>query len=793
MGFGKPFAFGQAIQLILDEANLNYFRLSNGTLHTIAQDTDWYYLAGTTDGVYPIVSPKVAAYNLNSNSYVDIYNGKSGFSTVSNSGGPNASAVYSGNYGFFGGNFTTYSGAQCLRLAKVNLTDGSLDPTFHATVSGFSSGANPRPLALVSGVLYVSVGTSGTVTYNGTTVTGHLLSINATNGSLINSPTLAGFTPSSSVVNDVVTSCVASSGYLYVGGSFIAYKGVGVSGVAKINLSTGNLDGTFAPSRFSNGTVFLNLIGNDLYASGNFASFSGTSTNFCRLNATTGARDATFTLTTAAFNTGPQAIVEDGTDLICGGLFTTYSGIQVGGFARINKTTKALAPGWATSGTTGGNLSIGGFIPISGSYLAFMHNQGRYLNQPSPGIAIVNKSNGALVKGIYPSLGFTTITTTSNMQPALGADDYANPTKFYYQHNGHAVGGTQREGLFKIRKSNLTLDNSFNTVSGHGYLSDGSTLPTNRIAVDSNYVYSYAGSAQTYSGLAIPNLVKLDKNTGAIQSFPLMNPSGTFGNMVLTDTYLYVLGSSNLTFSGIAQNYIYRIHLASGVVDPSFTGFSGGVPSINGLTVGNGNVYLSGQFNGTIYRGTTWSGTQGRILKISEATGDLDLTFNTGQSGVAFSGGFGMYHLRVDGNSLYVGGNINSFNGQTANVQKLAKFSAISGTLDPNFITGSGFNNNVYKTIIDGQYMYVGGIFTSFDGNTNYKGIVKLDKDTGALVSGFNASGSMTNVGIYDMTLTSGGNIFAVGNIREAIVSGSPYLFANSILIDKNTGEVLVP
>ena len=92
--------------------------------------------------------------------------------------------------------------------------------------------------------------------------------------------------------------------------------------------------------------------------------------------------------------------------------------------------------------------------------------------------------------------------------------------------------------------------------------------------------------------------------------------------------------------------------------------------------------------------------------------GKSDATFNTyddGVSGDGFDGNVRTVNLQSDG-KLIVGGEFLNFIGAAT-----PKFCRLlpEGSKDPSFITGSGFNGNVYCSLIqpDGKII-IGGIFT---------------------------------------------------------------------------------
>src|SRR5690606_27482789 len=85
-------------------------------------------------------------------------------------------------------------------------------------------------------------------------------------------------------------------------------------------------------------------------------------------------------------------------------------------------------------------------------------------------------------------------------------------------------------------------------------------------------------------------------------------------------------------------------------------------------------------------------------------------------------------------------------------IVKLASDFTIDGIFETNI--GSGFNNIVRTLHIKNGYLYVGGSFTSFNGDSTCQRIVKLDLD-GNLISNFNYGSTFNN---HDSKILVGGD-----------------------------------
>lgn len=66
----------------------------------------------------------------------------------------------------------------------------------------------------------------------------------------------------------------------------------------------------------------------------------------------------------------------------------------------------------------------------------------------------------------------------------------------------------------------------------------------------------------------------------------------------------------------------------------------------------------------------------------------------------------------------------------------MVKYNLQTWSLDPVFDGGTGFNGFVNSVIVVGNYIYVGGTFTSYNGQPAQR-LAKIHKDTGVLDAGF--------------------------------------------------------
>lgn len=203
------------------------------------------------------------------------------------------------------------------------------------------------------------------------------------------------------------------------------------------------------------------------------------------------------------------------------------------------------------------------------------------------------------------------------------------------------------------------------------------------------------------------------------------------------------------SYSGINQNYICRLN-TDGTLDTSFAvgvGFNSFVTNV-GLQ-SDGKIICVGYF--TSYNGNFCN----RICRLN-SDGTFDNTFTTG-SGLSAAA----FELKIlSDDSILICGGFSSYNGTSANrIIKLLP----TGVIDASFVYGSGFNNTTNRLDIDNDgNVYVIGSFTTYDGTTVPKYIVKLDK-YGSVDSTFSS-----NLGAG--FTTGGPTIIKIGNYNEIYV-----------------------
>jgi uncharacterized delta-60 repeat protein len=311
------------------------------------------------------------------------------------------------------GYYTSYSGVAANRIIRLN-TDFSIDDTF-VYGTGFNGEATAVAIQPDGKIL---VGGNFTQ-YNGT-ARNRIVRLN-TDGSL---DTTFGI---GSGFNQTVWSIVLQpDGKILCGGEFTLYSGSSRSKVVRLN-TNGSIDTTFV-DRTINRTVYSIALQSDnkVLVGGIFSSISGlTCGGIARLN-TGGTIDNTFQLSgfTTSSTLGLYGLAVDPSGkIICGGNFTTYSGVSVGNdIARLNTDGTYDSTFDVGSGITGGTRFVIDVIPTNGKYFV---------------TGVFDNYNGSSVGSLMRLNDDGSLDTTFNTGTGVGYDSNAFSAPGYVQSDGN--------------------------------------------------------------------------------------------------------------------------------------------------------------------------------------------------------------------------------------------------------------------------------------------------------------------------------------------------------------------
>ena len=251
--------------------------------------------------------------------------------------------------------------------------------------------------------------------------------------------------------------------------------------------------------------------------------------------------------------------------------------------------------------------------------------------------------------------------------------------------------------------------------------------------------------------------------------------------------------AASLTFtaSGGSGGFTYSVVSGAGTIDSSTGVYTASAPRAVGSTtvvmvtdssnasvtatithiatnLVNGTVNAIAKDASSIYVGGTFTAANSAqakgLMSVNGTTGEiLDYAIAAG-----FPSGSTIKNVVASGDFIYVGGTFTSYRGTT--VQNLAKINYTTGALDTTFTQTTGPNNTVHSLVLNGSSLYIGGSFNGYravSGN-NYKYVLKLDTTTGNLDTAF-----VPTFGTYS------GNVYALHIAHSLLYVGGDFAGSN--------------
>ena len=675
----------------------------NFAVRTLAIDGTGLYVGGDFTLYKSVNRQRVAKVNLTSAALDTTFDSASGFdSQVS-------ALVLDTGVLYVSGGFTTYKSTSRLNLAKINSSNASLDATFNSTT--VFPAARPSNIILDGNGNLIGLGSFRFI--NSTTRT-NLAEINGTTGALDTTfDTTTGFV--ATAINAIE---IDSAGDLFVGGVMTSYKSNSIRNIAKINPTTAafisafnsNLDGP-------NGAVNTMLASSGaLFVGGSFtgAGSGGSLTvNFIvKMSATSAAVDTAFGLGDLTVNPGFTSTVRaiildrDNTSLLVVGDFNGYRSKTNTSLAKINATTPVFDSTFDTlSGFTGTGIrsiemdDLGTSIFVGGNFTA-------YKGTNRERIAKINANTAALD---------TTFNTASGLSGPLNCitlDGSGNPIIGGLFNSSKLI---SRGNISRLSTANAAVSTSF-----VGSVESAINPRVNAMVIDTAGNLYVGGEFTDYNGLGAQSLTKINPTTGAmITAFNTMSgfPTSAVNTLAIDATGLYVGGNFN-TYKSTTQQRIVKVNTIDASIISAFSSASGFDLQVTHMVLdGSGNIYVGGDF-GT-YKGVT----RRRIAKINSTTAALDTTFLAGVV-IGGSGTIGGLNntvrallIGLDGH-LIVGGSFTSYNAISA--QGLIKINTTTGARINSFNTEFGIAGGgpaVFAIAQDTNgKIFVFGDFTTYKG-----------------------------------------------------------------------------
>ena len=587
-----------------------------------------------------------------------------------------------------GGSFTSFNGANAVRLVRIN-SDGSIDTTFNTT-----SGAS-------SGIIYsISLQTDGNLIIGGSFTKYNDVNANRVARILPNGNLDSTFAIGSGAGSLVEEVHIQQDGKIILGGSFTSFNGTTCGRIIRLN-NNGTVDATFVQGTGFNDNISALTTQTDgkILVGGSFISFNGVTANgIIRLNPD-GSIDNSF-ISGSGFSNGAVEIIKisaAGTIMIGGSFTGSYNGTDVNRVVLLD-TFGVINPGFDIgSGPSTGTVNalaedLANSWYIGGSFTVFdSQTQGRLARIDGAGTL----DFGYLTAGVgFDNSVLKVIALSDNKTMAFG-----NFTKF---------NGTICNRVTRLSEDGI-LDSSFNNAATGA----NNSIKTAILQPDGKVVI--AGVFTNYNGVVRNRIARIQANGQIDAAFTI----GTgFNNQVYAlalqpDGKIIVAGNFT-SYNGVLMNRIVRL-LPDGTLDSGFLIGSGADAIVDCILLQpDGKIVLGGQFS--LFNGISHN----RMVRLNP-NGSIDSGFSIG---AGFDKNVYSIALQSD-NKLIVGGSFTSYKGVSA--KRLLRLN-IDGTLDTTFSTGLGFSNGEVRAIVvqPDDRLLIGGTFSGTYNGTAVKRMVRL-------------------------------------------------------------------
>lgn len=576
-----------------------------------------------------------------------------------------------------GGNFTSFNGESCSRIARLN-DDGSLDDTFPSAtgVNGYVG-----DIEIVDENSFLVAGDF--TQFDGQTVN-RIIRVN-TDGTLD-----AAFSSNLGTGPNAVvyTAHVTADNDILIGGNFLT-----LNGLSNIRIARLTADGT-PDLDFNSGTGCDDIVhaietdnSGNIFAFGHFESYDGDAIFSVVKILPSGERDITFNVPIGptSSNNVSGGILSYNNNPIAHGYFTTYNNepfeyiVQLGQTGAIDLSF-ANATGFNSGQVYKLKQLPDGRIAVAGYF-------NNYNGETMYGLVIINPDGSRdltfnIGTGILPITGFVKAIEVMPAGDLLVGGNFTS------------IDGISITNFARISSDGI-VDNTINPNPNGGI---------NAILIDSNNDILVGGNFTTIDGQSEAYLAKMNQ-FGVLYNF--WNGNGNPNSYVTAMAWMLdgtiLLGGEFTTYGGTTRNRIAHI-ATNGNLLTDFAG-TGFIANINDILVQpDGKVVVGG--NCVSYQGTN---VNNPVRLTSD--GLLDSGFNVG---LGAEGTIPTVHsMCFDGSKIIAVGEFTTYNGIAAN--RVVRINP-DGSHDASFNTTIGANNAVTASakLQDGRIL-IGGLFTEYD------------------------------------------------------------------------------
>jgi uncharacterized delta-60 repeat protein len=546
-----------------------------------------------------------------------------------------------------------------------------------------------------------------------------------------------------------------SDGRLVIGGFFTHVNGLPRHHIARLN-ANGTLDTSFNASNGFDGTVHALAVqpaDGKIIAAGEFSVYGASAApgKIARISADGATLDAGFAAAVGAGFNGPVyalALHTDGT-IYAGGGFTLFGAESAPRLARLEATGSFKALSGLGSGFNNYVYTLAvlsdGRIYAGGHFTAVGPTAANSVARLSDTGALDTAFNANLGAGFNGAVNSLAVDSSGNL--IAGGN--------FYAFNNTNSGCLVRLTSTGTRASGFPAGNGGvnGVVFAVGVLADGDVLAV--------------GDFTTVSGVPRLNSVRLnsDGTLDPAQVTRWGKPDGRVTSIIpAPDNKWLVAGRFDRVNGALVKNII-RLN-ADGSNDPTY--YTAGGPTygtVNAVAYqGDGKILVGGDFN--LFENYTSPVDVGRLVRLNP-NGTIDFSFDLGDG---FDGAVHAIAVQADGKIL-VGGTFSECDGVVVN--GLARLLP-DGSLDPTFVTGTGFSGDSYYVVrtivplVNGRIL-VGGNFYTYN-NVSVPGLIRLHAN-GVLDPDFSLGTGLVGQAVLAILVQPNGQLLVGGHLG---LTGSP-------------------
>lgn len=630
---------------------------------------------------------------------------------------------YNNLYYIFGA-FTIVNGTTRNRVVVLN-TDGSVNTT-ESDKFGTAFSGNVQDAYIYGTTLVVGGNFSQ---YKGV-ASGALLALDITTGDI-----LSGFVGSTAAL--IITGVLADASGIYASKQTATgtWKGAAIGPVFKLDYS-GNIISAFSQPVFTNvgylttssitvGKIMFDANGNILVPGRFNRVNSNTYGGLVKLDKTDGSIITQFNIGAGFTKTIPNTYISGAPTI--GSITVINNNCYVNGTYSLYKTTESYI---ITAVDASGDI-VSGFNSGTGVRIALSLNTFNLANASYIGI---DSSDNTYVR----LLGATAIEPNGN-----GSVTALTGTPFYYK-------GTElTTDVVKIDKFGV-LDATFNTNISSVTPMIGSQF----FKIVNDKIYRF-GQYVPPTGGSTPQLVRYNLDGTIDNTFtPITNAviQSTIGDIIEHNNLLYLTSSLFSYGGGLRQILVVNLDGTINATETAkFNRFSTTVPAAGFIALKVYNDILYVLYSNSSATNVVYDNVESANViaaNLSDGTTVSGFTTNKGFRQYvpltsSYLGG-GVYSFDIDSTGIYVANQQGTYNSVACSkVAKIDFTGNIINTFDIGAIDTTSAGSNIGRILLDGNNLYVTGTFSTVDGTTT-KGLVKVDKTTGDIVTAFDVNSGFT-------------------------------------------------